>query len=86
MPKITQNEWLDELERIIHEREKAEDGTFTSREMAKALGINQKRAQELIREMVEQGRVAFAGRRRTCRIDGVPTFVPTYRVIKGKGA
>ena len=56
---------------------------FSTRELAEVLGVGQKRARELVRDLVDAGKMECAGFRRERTMDGRPCArVPVYRLKK----
>lgn len=56
------------------------DATFTSQELATAMGIKQHRAVVLIKNWMKEGDARYVGRLHTVRrMDGVYSTVPTYQ-------
>lgn len=74
------DEWLDALK---SKQSRGPEGA-TARELAKAWGVGIDRAQELLRAMIEDGRVKLAGKRSVPRIDGKMGEAPVYAVVKRK--
>jgi len=83
MAKITENEWLSELQRLEAAQKSSVDGALTTRELCNALRMSSQRAQRLIRQLKEEGRIEVV-RRKEMRIDGISTLVPAYRLLPKK--
>lgn len=78
--RITQDEWLKELQRI---QASSPDG-LTANEWQKRLGQCIQVVRERLRDGIRAGLIEYNGTRDSCRMDGVPCKVPVYRVVEKK--
>lgn len=78
---MTEEELLDAVREALAQSAAQDSIGLTTRELADALGISQRHALAVIRDMVGKGTVeGFRGRRRN--ILGEYTMVPLYRLRK----
>lgn len=57
-------------------------GVFTIREMMDETGRTDKWCRQQMTSLIELGKAKFAGRVAATRIDGQPTTVPAYTLVK----
>ncbi len=77
---ITSTEWLAELQRLS---ERSDEG-LTTLEWAEQMGVGLNCARQRLRAAQLSGWV-IVGKRSTTRLDGKPTLIPVYRIVKPKG-
>ena len=82
--RITESEWLRELERIAKEPVNGQGAGLTTREISKALGVCQETAVRRLQHLIDQGLWGCAGRKVITTMDGRVTCVPIYRPV-GRG-
>jgi Mn-dependent DtxR family transcriptional regulator len=78
--KISHEEWMLELERVV--RASADMGMSTI-EIAEAMGRSDKFVQEFLKKLQRKGTLGF-GRRPSVSVDGKRCFTPVYWITKAK--
>ena len=83
---ITHEEWIAELERLQQAEPASGDDGMTVREMIDSIGWkpgkgSRERMREMLRPLVESGRV-ICGTSRRVSLDGRRQWVPVYRFTK----
>lgn len=73
------------IDQLIAEIEKAKcpdaEG-FTTRDLVKIFNKRPRTVRDMVRELVDSGKVKFVGHRKVSRIDGVLTKVPVYQFVE----
>lgn len=70
-------DWLDALARM----EKDQPDGVTIREFSENTGMRDKRAQEVMRQLIAGKLAVCAGRRKTLAIDGTMRPTPVYKLL-----
>ena len=72
---------LTEFDQLL--RSSGDDGMTTS-ELAQKKGCSDITARRAIKKKIEDGTIAFAGRKRMTDISGRSLLVPAYKLVKAK--
>jgi len=78
-PKITEAEWLAELEKFFPGDSITAEG-FTVQDVQEATGHSKAKILQLIRGGIRRGSIQYIGDRIDLRIDGRPCRRPAYKI------
>lgn len=78
---ITVDAWLTELSKLTAKGKDAKG--FTVQDVVDNTGKSETWVRGMMRKAFRAGLVESVGQREGCRIDGVPCWIPVYRVTPG---
>jgi hypothetical protein len=82
--KITEDQWLAELQALEALPGGGGPAGFTMRQYAAHEGCGLSTARVRLRKRIDAGQIEYAGDRPEQSLDNRPRPVPVYRVVKGK--